>query len=115
MLEVIDSTKPKKHTRPPSKQRAELKKFWSNGYCHWSDEEFKERFRVKRESFEYILASTGPMILKQPTTMKSNPIENHGQLALTIYRCSFKVLKDLFGDLQLVETETFNQVMRVMV
>ena len=59
------------------------------------------------------------MILKQPTTMKSDPIEDHRQLALTIYRlphgCSFKVLKYLFGKSQLVATETLNQVMRVMV
>ena len=82
--EVIESTKPKKNPRLPSKQRAELKKFWSNGYRHWSDEEFKERLRIKRESFEYILASIRPMILKQPTTMLQDPIEDHRQLALTI-------------------------------
>ena len=52
--EVIESTKPKKHSRLSNKQKAELKKFWSNGYGHWNDEEFKERLMIKRESFEYI-------------------------------------------------------------
>ena len=117
--EVIESTKPKKNPRLPSKQRAELKKFWSNGYRHWSDEEFKERLRIKRESFEYILASVRPMVLKHPTIMLQDPIEDHRQLALTICRlahgCSFKVSKDLFGVSQSIATETFNQVIRVIV
>ena len=117
--EVIESTKPKKNPRLPSTQRAELKKFWSNGYRHWSDEEFKERLRIKRESFEYILASVRPMILKHPTIMLQDPIEDHRQLALTICRlahgCSFKVSKDLFGVSQSIATETFNQVIRVIV
>ena len=116
---MIESSKPKKHPRLPNKQRVKLKKFWSNGCCHWSDEEFKERLRIKRESFEYILASIRPMILKQPAIMLADHIEDHRQLALAIYRlahgCSFKVLKDLFGVSQSVATETFNQVIRVIV
>ena len=63
--------------------------------------------------------SIRPIILIQPTTMVSDLIEDHRQLALTVYRlahgCSFKVLKDLFGVSQSVATETFNQVIRVMV
>ena len=54
------------------------------------------------------------MILKQPTRMVSDPIEDRRQLALAIYRlahgCSFKVLKDLFGVSQSVAAE-----IRVMV
>ena len=93
--------------------------FWTNGYLHWSDEEFKERLRINRRSFEYILTSIKPLIQKEPTVMVPDPIEDHRQLALTIYRmahgCSFKVLKDLFGVSQSVTTETFNQIIRVIV
>ena len=116
---MIELTKLKKHPKLSNKQTAELKKFWSNRYCHWSDEKFKERLRIKRKSFEYILASMRPMILKQPTTMSPDPIEDHRQLTLTIYRlvhgCSFKVLRYLFGVSQSVATETFKQVIRVIV
>ena len=51
--------------------------------------------------------------------MVSDPTKDDRQLALTIYRlvhgCSFKVLKDLFRVTQSVASETFNQLIRVMV
>ena len=59
------------------------------------------------------------MMVKQPTNMIRNPIEEHRQLALNIYRlahgCSFNVLKDLFGAFQSLATECFNKVVKVMV
>ena len=49
--------------------------------------------------------------------MVPNPIEDHRQLALTLYRmthgCSFTVLKDVFG--VSLATATFNKVIRVLV
>ena len=51
--------------------------------------------------------------------MVPNPIEDHRQLALTLYRmahgCSFTVLKYLFGVSQSLATATFNKVIRVLV
>ena len=51
--------------------------------------------------------------------MVSDPTKDDRQLALTIYRlvhgCSFKVLKDFFRVTQSVASETFNQLIRVMV
>ena len=88
--EVTKSTKPKMHPRFPNKQRAELKKFWSSGYRHWSDEQFKERLRIKQESFEYILASIRPMAFKQLTTMVSDPIEDHKQVGSWLFFWSIK-------------------------
>ena len=59
------------------------------------------------------------MIVKQPTNMILNPIEERRQLALTIYRlargCSFNVLKDFFGVSLSLATECFNKVIKVMV
>ena len=51
--------------------------------------------------------------------MVPNPIENHRQLGLTIYRLahgySFKVIMDIFGVSQSLATETFNNVIKCMV
>ena len=59
------------------------------------------------------------MIVKQPINMVPNPIEDHRQLALTLYRmahgCSFTVLKDVFGASQSLATAMFNKVIRVLV
>ena len=59
------------------------------------------------------------MIVKQPTKMIPNPIEEHKQLALTIYRlahgCSIKVIKDLFGVSQSLRKECFNKVIKMTV
>ena len=50
--------------------------------------------------------------------MVPNPIEDHRQLGLTIYRlvhgCSFKVIMDIFGVSQSLATETFNVIKWVL-
>ena len=50
--------------------------------------------------------------------MVPNPIEDHRQLGLTIYRLthgySFKVIMDIFGVSQSLATETFNNVIKCM-
>ena len=51
--------------------------------------------------------------------MSPNPIEDHRQLGLRIYRlahgCSFKVIMDTFGVSQSLATETFNNVIKCLV
>ena len=51
--------------------------------------------------------------------MVPNPIEDHRQLSLTIYRlargCSFKVIIDIFGASQSLAIERFNNVIKCMV
>ena len=58
------------------------------------------------------------MIVKQPIDMIPNPIEEHRQLTLTIYRlthgCSFNVFKDLFVVAQSLATDCFNIVIKVI-
>lgn len=108
-----------KQPRAPNKPRDDQKSFWTNGYRSWTEEEFKDRLRINRETFEFILKRIEPHIYKEPTHMVPNPIETHRQLGLTIYRmahgCSFKVLKDVFGVSQSLCTETFNKVIKVLV
>ena len=57
-----------------------------------------EKLRLNGTNFEFILNRILAMIVKQPTNMIPNPVEEYRQLALTIYRfayahrCSFDVL-----------------------
>ena len=45
----------KRKNKQPNKDRLHLKNFWLAGYDTWSDEEFKERMRINRETFDFIL------------------------------------------------------------
>ena len=75
--------------------------------------------RINRETFDFILERIAHLIHKKPTYMSPNPIEDHRQLGLTIYRlahgCSFKVIMDIFGVSQSLATETFNNVIKCLV
>ena len=50
------------------------------------NDEFKERMKINRESFEYILNKIRLMIEITPTKMIGNPIESDKQLAQTLHR-----------------------------
>ena len=45
----------KRKNKQPNEDRLHLKKFWLAGYDNWSSEEFKERMRINRETFDFIL------------------------------------------------------------
>ena len=45
-----------------------------------------EKLRLNGTNFEFILNRIPAMIVKQPTNMIPNPVEEYRQLALTIYR-----------------------------
>ena len=94
------------------------KSFWTTECLEWSNEKFKERLRLNRTSFEFILNCVRALIVKQQIDIIPNPIEEHRQLALTIYRLahsfSFNFLKDSFGLSQSLATEYFNKVIKVM-
>ena len=74
---------------------------------------------MDRETFNFLLCRIEQGIIKEPTVMAPNPIELHRQLASTIYRtahgCSFQVLKYIFGVSQLLSTQIFNKVIRVLI
>ena len=118
VMETVKNKKPRKD-KMKNRDRWEMKNIWSNGYRNCSEDEFKERLRSVRESFEFILNRIQHLREKKPTRMVPNAIENHRRLTLTIYRmthsCSLKVLKDLFGVSQSLATVIFNKVIRVMV
>ena len=86
--------------------------WWTNGYQTWTEEEFKKRLWIKRETFEYIIGEIRLDIKKEPTNLKSNPTSDDRQLAITLYRlahgCSFSTLSGLFGVSISLGGETFN-------
>ena len=58
--------------------------WWTNGYQHWDQESFKKRFRVSRDTFEFILGEIEDLIVKEPTRMKPHPTPPAAQLALCL-------------------------------
>ena len=64
--------------------REETKIWWRNVYRNWDNEQFCEKFRTNRETFNFILSIIYPYIVKRPIV--PDPIEPEKQLALTIYR-----------------------------
>ena len=58
---------------------------------NWSSEEFKERLRISRESFEFILHCIKTFIERISTKTLPTPTESHRKLALTIYRMTHNV------------------------
>ena len=74
-----------------NRNRNDTKHFWSNSYPNWSSEEFKERLRISRESFELILHHIKTLIEKITTKIALTPIESHRQLALAIYKMTHNV------------------------
>ena len=51
--------------------------FWDSGYDKWNTAEFKERLRINRATFEYILEKITPAVIKIPTVMEPHPMEPH--------------------------------------
>ena len=59
--------------------------WWTQGYLNWDGEEFARRLRINRATFDYLLAEIGQLIEKVPCNRNQFPIEEHRQIALTIY------------------------------
>ena len=69
----------KKERNHRSLDEKRIKEWWTNVYQIWSDEAFKKRLRVKRETFNFIL---NEVLIKTPTTMKPEPAPLSTQLAI---------------------------------
>ena len=74
--------------RSPERMPNVARDHWwrTNGYQTWTEEKFKKRLRIKRETFEYIIGEIRLDIKKEPTNLKPNPTSNDRQLAVTLYR-----------------------------
>ena len=87
--------------------------WWRNGCANWMDKQFKKRFRVNRNTFNYILQELQESI-KRKTTRFKVPVAPEIPVALTLYRlahgCSFATVGDLFGIATSTACKTFNEV-----
>ena len=65
-------------TKRQLKKRVKLdeqKKWWTNGYRNWKNEQFRTRLRINRQGFKYLLDELSPLITKTPTNSVPHPIE----------------------------------------
>jgi hypothetical protein len=92
---------------------------WEELYRTSSEEEFKEKMRVSRSTFENILHYLWYDLERTPTNWKPNPTTPDRQLALTLYRLahgvSYIVLDDIFGVSKETACMFFNKVVRLIV
>ena len=93
-------------TSKPRKLRGIYKvrhsQFSEQDFIHQNDKEFKQRMRVSRHIFNYILTEIDEYIEKAPINLNPAPTPTHVQPALTLYRvghsCTYPVVVDIFGN-----------------
>ena len=79
---VCSSTKERKR-QGPVEHRDCL--WWQHGYHNWTNEQFKRRLRVNRDTFDFILNAIEDLITKEITKLKEL-VSPDRQLGLTLYR-----------------------------
>ena len=81
-LSAIMMMKSNRNERGPDEQRNGTR--WTSGYQNCVEQSFKKRFRVSRDTFEFILGEIEDLILKEPTRMKPHPTPPAAQLVLCL-------------------------------
>ena len=71
----------------PNRSREASKIWWDNAYYNWDDKYLKDRFRISKQTFNFILNAIYQFTVKTSKNRVLNPIEREGQLGL-IYRLS---------------------------
>ena len=54
-----------KERKPKGPIEERNSQWWDNGYCNWTNNQFKKRLRVSRETFDGILESMRGLLLKE--------------------------------------------------
>ena len=97
---IVTSKTPRK-PRSRNRNRRVGKLWWSEVYNNWSDDNFKEKMGIRRDTFNQILVKIRDQIELTPTNLNPSPTSPDRQLALTIYRlatgCSHAISSDVFG------------------
>ena len=62
------------------------KLWWRNVYFNWDNEQFKSKFRLRKDNLNIILNVIEASIVKTPTNLVPESIEPDSQLGLTIYK-----------------------------
>ena len=116
-LSTITLVKGNRSKRGPNEPRSS--NWWTNGYLNWDYQSFKKRFRVSRNTFEYILKEIEELLHKEPTLMVPQPTPPAAQLALCLYRlahgCTFFTVGDLFGVKESTAHSIFQDVCKAIV
>lgn len=96
LVGLLLNQKPRKQ-RSPNEQRNN--NWWEEGYQTWHEKAFKDRFRINRETFDFILREIEDNLIKEPTNCNPEPMSPAMQLAVCLYRlahgCSFATVADL--------------------
>ena len=103
--------------RGPNVTRNVGKLWWRNVYFNWGNEQFKSKFRLRKDNFNIILNKIEKSIIKTPTNLVPEPIEPSRQLVLAIYKlahgCTFTVICDVLGICESLVTLAFNHAVRI--
>jgi hypothetical protein len=107
-----------KERKPKGPIEERNSQWWDYGYRNWTNNQFKKRLRVNRETFDDILESMRELLVKETTKFKE-PVSPERQLGLTLYRlahgCSYITVGDLFGIAPCTACKIFNEVVRLIV
>ena len=110
--------KPRKH-RGADCDRNLRKQQWDELYRQKSDDEFVEKMRITRTTFNNLLNILWDELVLTPTNLKPEPTTLDRQLALTLYRLAhgvtYTVLEDFFGISKESGCMFFNKVIRLIV
>ena len=84
LVTIANAVGGKKPRKPRGPKLFRDKNWWKFGYNNWSDEEFKKRLRVSRNTFELILQIVEPFIMKKVSHLNQEPSTMDRQLSTNI-------------------------------
>ena len=90
LAEVLENKPPRK-VRTPDKDHEIRKLQREELYRQKGDDEFVDKMRISRTTFNTILNNMWDQLVIQPTNFKQNPTSPDRQLALTLYRLAHEV------------------------
>ena len=115
LLELVLSQKRKKRR---SANEIRWNNCWELVYQVWSEKSFKEKFRVTRATFEFVLGEIEDDLGKELPNCHREPISPAMQSAVCLYRlahgCDFGTVADLFGISKSTACVTFNTVCKLI-
>ena len=73
----LPSQKRSRGPRNPNEDRNSQKRWLILGYATWTGHQFRNRLRITRPVFEFLLGELEPHLTKTPTNAVPNPIEGN--------------------------------------
>ena len=105
--------------RGPTRDRKFRKEQWTDFYRQKSDEEFSEKTRINRTTFNLLLNTLWDGLVLTPTNFVPGPTSPDRQLAASLYRLAhgvtYTVLEDVLGISKESGCVFFNKVIRLIV